>query len=84
MSHLAKNSSVRRRDSLDRTNGAVGIEMHVICRISVFIHILRRDLTVFRKTAHHGIGGEEASLPVRDRHGDDIPHLYLGKPRRKI
>ena len=31
MSHFAENSAVRRCDALDRTNGAVGIEMHVIC-----------------------------------------------------
>ena len=49
MTHLTEYSSVRRGYALDRLKGAVRIESDVHGGLSVFVNVLRCNLTVFRK-----------------------------------
>ena len=81
VAHFAEDPPIRGGNTLHRADGAVGRKGRVHSGYTRKVHILRCDLAVVRKAAHHGLGGKEASLPVGDRHRVDLAHLRTRQPR---
>ena len=82
VTHLTEDSTIGRGDTLDRADGAVGIEGGIHGGNAAQIHVLGSDLAVCGKLLHQFLACDEATLAVGDGNGVDLAHLCACKPGR--
>ena len=82
VSHLTEYTAVRRGDTLDSTDRAVGVEVDVCGSLAVKVYILCSDLSVFSQLLDKLSGGEELTFTVRDGNIYDVTHIHSAQPGR--